>query len=52
MARFIISEDEKLVAFSQLFILKDYTVSLPKVDEEPTIDRKDGKIGIYTVLFE
>lgn len=52
MARYMISKDEEFVDFSQRFVPDECTVRLPEVNEEPTINPRDGEIGIYTVLFE
>lgn len=46
------SGDEELATFSQQFIPNDYEARLPEGNEKPTIDPRDGEIGIYTVVFE
>lgn len=52
MTRYVIFGDEELSAFSQQFIHDDCMVKLPEVNDEPTVDPRDGEIGIYTILFE
>ena len=52
MARYIISGDAAIAELAQRYITDNCTVRLPVGREEPTLDQKDGEIGIYTVLFE
>ena len=52
MSRFLISTDAALADFAQRFIPANCTVRLPTEKEDPTINPKDGEIGIYTVFFE
>ena len=52
MARYIISDDAELAAFAQQHIPGNCTVRLPDGGEDPTVNPRDGEIGIYTVMFE
>ena len=52
MAIYFISGDAALAEFAQRYISDKCTMRLPVGKEEPTINPKDGEIGIYTVLFE
>ena len=52
MSRFLISSDSALADFAQRYIPANCTVRLPEGDEDPTINPRDGEIGIYTVFFE
>ena len=52
MARYLISSDAALVEFVQRHIPHNCTVRLPVEGEDPTVNPKDGDIGIYTILFE
>lgn len=52
MARYVIFDDGELAIFFQRFIPDGCTVRLPEMNEEPTIDPREGEIGIYTILFE
>lgn len=52
MARYVISGDEGSAVFSERFVPDGCIVRLPEVNKKPTIDPRDGEIGIYTVLFK
>ena len=52
MARYVIFDDAALAKFAQRHIPENCTVRLPDGREDPTVNPRDGEIGIYTVLFE